>query len=146
MEQEDTIDYNLRKTWNKIQKMYNHTASEYEGNMSLAMLVLNIDIYDGTLSTQLGPLMGMEATSISRSLNRLEKMGIIERQNDLNDKRKVKIHLTDLGKKRRKIAKKTVIDFNESILKHFHNDEIKIFFQILKKINIVLDKKKQNEL
>ena len=31
----------------------------------------------------------------------LEKMGIIERQNDLNDKRKVKIHLTDLGKKRR---------------------------------------------
>ena len=86
MEQEDTIDFNLRKTWNKIQKMYNHTASEYEGNMSLAMIVLNIDMYEGTLSTQIGPLMGMEATSISRSLNRLEKMGIIDRANNLSQK------------------------------------------------------------
>lgn len=142
MEQEDTIDFNLRKTWNKIQKMYNHTASEYEGNMSLAMIVLNIDIYEGTLSTQIGPLMGMEATSISRSLNRLEKMGIIERKNDKDDKRKVKIHLTNLGLERREVAKKTVLNFNDSIISHFTKDEMKIFFEILHKINNVLDMKK----
>ncbi len=142
MEQEDTIDFNLRKTWNKIQKMYNHTASEYDGNMSLAMIVLNIDMYEGTLSTQIGPLMGMEATSISRSLNRLEKMGIIERKNDKDDKRKVKIHLTNLGLERREIAKKTVLNFNDAIISHFTKDEMKIFFEILHKINNVLDMKK----
>ena len=42
---EETIDYNLRKTWRKINKLYNNTAAEYMGTVSLAMIVLNIDIY-----------------------------------------------------------------------------------------------------
>mgnify|MGYP003338097955 CR=1 FL=1 len=74
MEPEDTIDYNLRKTWFNISKMYNRTASDYMGSMSLAMIVLNIDMFEGTPSTQLGPNMGMESTSLSRSLNKLEDL------------------------------------------------------------------------
>ena len=69
MEPEETIDYNLRKTWFNVSKMYNRTASDYMGSMSLAMIVLNIDMFEGTPSTQLGPNMGMESTSLSRSLN-----------------------------------------------------------------------------
>ena len=46
MEPEDTIDYNLRKTWFNVSKMYNRTASDYMGSMSLAMIVLNIDMFD----------------------------------------------------------------------------------------------------
>ena len=73
MEQEETIDYNIRKTWYNITKMYNRTANEYMASMALGMIILNIDITEGTPSTQLGPNMGMEATSLSRSLNRLEE-------------------------------------------------------------------------
>ena len=43
MEQEETIDYNIRKTWYNITKMYNRTAIEYMGSMALAMILLNID-------------------------------------------------------------------------------------------------------
>ena len=85
---EDTIDYNIRKTWYSISKMYNKTANEYMASMSLGMLILNIDIYDGTPSTQIGPLMGMESTSLSRSLSNLEERGIITRERDSLDKRK----------------------------------------------------------
>ena len=79
MEPEDTIDYNLRKTWFNVSKMYNRTASDYMGSMSLAMIVLNIDMFEGTPSTQLGPNMGMESTSLSRSLNKLEDIEGYER-------------------------------------------------------------------
>ena len=106
MEQEDTIDYNIRKTWYNITKMYNRTAVEYMGSMALAMIVLNIDMFEGTPSTQLGPNMGMESTSLSRSLKKLEELGVIKRIHDKNDKRKVIIKLTKLGLKRREIAKK----------------------------------------
>ena len=41
-------------------------------SMALCMVLLNIDIYEGTPSTQLGPNMGMEATSLSRYLIKLE--------------------------------------------------------------------------
>ena len=139
MEQEDTIDYNIRKTWYNITKMYNRTAVEYMGSMALAMIVLNIDMFEGTPSTQLGPTMGMESTSLSRSLKKLEELGIINRIHDKKDKRKVIIKLTKLGLNRREIAKKTVLDFNNSIMCHFDQDEMKIFFNVLKKINKVIN-------
>ena len=37
MEPEDTIDYNIRKTWYNITKLYNRTANEYMASMALGM-------------------------------------------------------------------------------------------------------------
>ena len=142
MEQEDTIDYNIRKTWYNITKMYNRTATEYMASMALGMIILNIDIMEGTPSTQLGPSMGMEATSLSRSINKLEDAGVIERKDDPDDKRKSVIHLTPLGMDWREVAKETVINFNESIFSHFRKKEMDLFFSILKKINKIIDETK----
>ncbi|MDG2138597.1 MAG: winged helix DNA-binding protein [Flavobacteriales bacterium] len=139
MEPEDTIDYNLRKTWFNISKMYNRTASDYMGSMSLAMIVLNIDMFEGTPSTQLGPNMGMESTSLSRSLNKLEDIGVIERKTDPNDKRKSIIHLTKSGLKSREIAKEVVLEFNNKVFLSCEKSEINIFFNVLKKINRIID-------
>ena len=142
MEQEDTIDYNIRKTWYNITKMYNRTATEYMASMALGMIILNIDITDGTPSTQLGPNMGMEATSLSRSINKLEDAGVIERKPDPNDKRKSVIHLTPLGMDWRVVAKDVVIKFNQKIQSHFEKEEMETFFAILKKINKIIDENK----
>ena len=132
---EDTIDYNIRKTWYSISKMYNKTANEYMASMSLGMLILNIDIYDGTPSTQIGPLMGMESTSLSRSLSNLEDRGIITRERDSSDRRKSIIRLTKYGIESREIAKKAVMDFNNKVMEHFEEEEIDEFFKFLKKVN-----------
>jgi DNA-binding MarR family transcriptional regulator len=142
MEQEDTVDYNIRKTWYNITKMYNRTATEYMASMALGMIILNIDITDGTPSTQLGPNMGMEATSLSRSINKLEEAGVIERKPDPNDKRKSVIHLTPLGMDWRVVAKDVVIKFNQKIQSHFEKEEMETFFAILKKINKIIDENK----
>ena len=115
--------------------MYNKTANEYMASMSLGMLILNIDIYDGTPSTQIGPLMGMESTSLSRSLSNLEERGIITRERDLLDKRKSIIKLTKYGIESREIAKKAVLDFNNKVMEYFEEEEINEFFKFLKKVN-----------
>lgn len=138
MEPEDTIDYNLRKTWFNISKMYNRTASDYMGSMSLAMTVLNIDMFEGTPSTQLGPNMGMESTSLSRSLNKLEDLGVIERKPDPIDKRKSIIHITEAGLKSREIAKNVVLEFNNKVFAKCNDEELSVFFNVLKKINKVI--------
>lgn len=142
MEPEDTIDYNIRKTWYNITKMYNRTANEYMASMALGMIILNIDIIDGTPSTQLGPRMGMEATSLSRSLNKLEHAGVIKRKTDTKDKRKSVIQLTPLGMDWREVAKSVVLEFNETIFSHFKKEEMDTFFSILKKINNIIDERK----
>ena len=142
MEQEDTIDYNIRKTWYNITKMYNRTANEYMASMALGMIILNIDIMEGTPSTQLGPNMGMEATSLSRSLNKLEESGVIVRKTDPNDKRRTVICLTPLGMDWRIVAKETVVNFNETIFSQFEKEEMDTFFTILRKINKIIDETK----
>ena len=142
MEPEDTIDYNIRKTWFNITKMYNRTATDYMASTSLAMIVLNIDMIEGTPSTQLGPNMGIESTSLSRSLNKLEKSGYIARKPDPNDKRKSIIHLTKSGLAGREVAKEIVLDFNNKVFSHFNKSEMDTFFNILKKINHIINNEK----
>lgn len=142
MEPEDTIDYNIRKTWFNITKMYNRTATDYMASTSLAMIVLNIDMVEGTPSTQLGPNMGMESTSLSRSLNKLEESGYITRRPDPKDKRKSIIHLTKSGLEGREVAKEIVLDFNNKVYSHFDQSEMDTFFKILKKINHIINNEK----
>ncbi len=142
MEPEDTIDYNIRKTWFNITKMYNRTATDYMASTSLAMIVLNIDMLEGTPSTQLGPNMGMESTSLSRSLNKLEESGYISRKPDPKDKRKSIIHLTKSGLEGREVAKEIVLDFNNKVFSHFEKSEMDTFFKILKKINHIINNEK----
>ena len=142
MEPEETIDYNIRKTWYNITKLYNRTANEYMASMALGMIILNIDIMEGTPSTQLGPNMGMEATSLSRSLNKLEESGVIVRKTDPNDKRRTVICLTPLGMDWRIVAKETVVNFNKTIFSQFEKEEMDIFFTILRKINKIIDETK----
>ena len=142
MEPEDTIDYNIRKTWFNITKMYNRTATDYMASTSLDMIVLNIDMIEGTPSTQLGQNMGMESTSLSRSLNKLEKSGYITRKPDPKDKRKSIIHLTKSGLAGREVAKEIVLDFNNKVFSHFNKSEMDTFFNILKKINHIINNEK----
>ena len=142
MEPEETIDYNIRKTWYNITKLYNRTANEYMASMALGMIILNIDMMEGTPSTQLGPNMGMEATSLSRSLNKLEESGVIVRKTDPNDKRRTVICLTPLGMDWRIVAKETVVNFNETIFSQFEKEEMDTFFTILRKINKIIDETK----
>ena len=68
MKKQKSIDHELRATWQAVAKMYNEQAAKHESTMATAFVLLNIDAEKGTPSTALGPLMGMEPTSLSRIL------------------------------------------------------------------------------
>ena len=65
---EKTIDYVLRATWQAVSRMYNEEANKYGATMATGFVLLSIDKEKGTPSTALGPKMGMEATSLTRTL------------------------------------------------------------------------------
>ena len=75
-----TIDYVLRTTWLAVNKMYNEEAAKFDTTMATGFALLSIDPEKGTPSTSLGPKMGMEATSLSRTLKTMEDKGLIERK------------------------------------------------------------------
>jgi DNA-binding MarR family transcriptional regulator len=139
MKPEETIDFNIRSTWHKISRMYNVQAAEHGVSMATGMVLLNIDIKKGTPSTSLGPKMGMESRSLTRTLKNLEEQNVIYREADKHDKRKVRIFLTELGKEKREISKEKVIQFNEHLRKNIKEKDLEKFFEVMDNINELID-------
>jgi len=141
MDKNKSIDHQLRATWQAVAKMYNEQASQHGSTMSMAFVLLNIDYENGTPSTALGPLMGMEPTSLSRILKSMEDKGIIIRERNPDDGRSVIIKLTEYGNDMREISKGHVYQFNDKIREHISAEEIDTFFKVTTTINkLITDK------
>jgi len=138
MKQEETVDFQIRGTWARISRIYNNEAMKFGGTMSLGYILLNID-KDGTPSTSLGPKMGMESTSLTRSLRKMEDEGLIKRVKDQVDKRMVKIFLTEEGKKMRKVSKDVVLKFNNNLRSKISEKKLSVFLEVIGELNEILD-------
>ncbi|MBU2945992.1 MarR family winged helix-turn-helix transcriptional regulator [Zobellia uliginosa] len=136
-----TIDYALRATWQAVARMYNEEAKKFDSTMAVGFTLLSVDPKTGTPSTALGPKMGMEATSLSRILKRMEQQGLIERKPNPNDGRGVLIYLTEFGLEKRNDSKNVVLRFDESVKKNISEDKINSFFEVMETINELITEK-----
>lgn len=139
---EKTIDYILRATWQAVARMYNEEASKYGATMSIGFALLSIDREKGISSTALGPQMGMEPTSLTRTLKSMEEKGLIVRKKNPVDGRGVIIYLTELGQEKRELSKTTVLQFNDVIKKHVSQKKLDHFTEVAEVINgLIADRK-----
>ena len=106
--------------------------------MSVGYVLLNIDP-EGTPSTKLGPKMGMEARSLTRTLKNMEEDGLIRRVPDDSDGRMVRVLLTAKGKGLRDVSRSTVIRFNEMVRANIPAGQLATFHQVMNKINALLE-------
>ncbi len=139
---EITIDYALRATWQAVTRMYNEQAKNYGSTMAVGFTLLSIDPKTGTPSTALGPKMGMEATSLSRILKRMEEQELIQRKPNPKDGRGVLIHLTDFGLEKRNDSKAAVLRFNEVIRDNVSAEQLQNFFEMMEVITQLINEKK----
>lgn len=133
------VDFVLRHLWHKVSRLYNQKASEHGVSTSVGFILLNVD-KEGTPSTQLGPKMGMEPTSLSRTLKSMEESGLIYRKAAKDDKRKVLIFLTDEGVEKRRIARQVILDFNEHVISAVPKGKLKTFFEVAERLDTAIDK------
>lgn len=138
MKPEETIDFHIRWSWSKISRAYNIEAAKYGGTMSIGYVLLNIE-KEGTPSTKLGPKMGMESRSLTRTLKAMEEDGLIKRVNDAADKRMVRVFLTDKGKKERERARAVVLAFNTAVQQKLSKEQLKSFFEVMNTMNTLLE-------
>jgi MarR family transcriptional regulator, organic hydroperoxide resistance regulator len=136
-----TIDYILRATWQAVSRMYNEEAAKYGATMATGFALLSLDKDKGSPSTTLGPKMGMEATSLTRTLKSMEDKGLITRKKNPVDGRGVLIHLTKFGKEKRELSKNTVLKFNETIREHISEEKLQHFIEVAETINNLIAEK-----
>jgi DNA-binding MarR family transcriptional regulator len=141
MDKDKSIDHQLRATWQAVAKLYNEQAANHGSTMATAFVLLNIDADNGTPSTALGPLMGMEPTSLSRILKTMEDKGAICREKNPDDGRSVIVKLTAYGKEMREVSKGHVFQFNNKVREAVTEEEIEYFFKVTKTINKLIANK-----
>ncbi len=110
----------------------------------MAYVLLLLDKIDGKPSTQIGPDLGMEASSITRLMKTMEDKKLIVKKQDKYDGRQVNVFLTALGEKKKITAKDTIKGFNDILKKQIPKEELSTFLDTLDKINRLAEENYSN--
>ena len=146
MEKVENVDLILKSTWLAVSKMYSELANLHDATAVQALTLLKIDPKEGTRSTNLGPKMAIEPTSLTRIIKLLEDNGYIYKEKTSNDKREVIIKLTEKGLLSRNLSKEAVVNFNKAVMDRISPEKMDIFKEVMSEILMIannLNNKKQ---
>ncbi|SHL77624.1 DNA-binding transcriptional regulator, MarR family [Chryseobacterium carnipullorum] len=130
----ENVDLVLKQTWLAVSKMYTELAQEHDSTAVQALTLLKIDPKEGTRSTNLGPKMAIEPTSLTRIIKLLEDNGYIYKEKTTADKREVIIKLTDKGLNSRNMSKEVVVNFNKKVMEKIAPEKIETFKEVMSEI------------
>ena len=86
--------------------------------------------------TTIANLLGKDKTTVSRSLNSLEKKGLIKKSEVSDDKRSNKVELTKEGESILEDTVKEITSYRESLNSKLTQQEIEVFFKIMDKLEL----------
>lgn len=119
----------VNKTLNKKLNTYN-IAIEQRATLEIIKFEKNVN------QTTIANLLGKDKTTISRSLNSLEKKGLIKKIENLEDKRINTIQLTKEGEEILENTVDVVTSFRESLNDRLSEEELNMFFKIVNKLEL----------
>ena len=134
MSEDNTIDYYLKTSWQSVANKYNQIAAGHGITQATGLVLINIRSEGATVS-YIAAQLGVKTTSLSRMLNQMEGAGWIYRETDLQDKRAVRVFLTEEGFRKRLLAKDVVRDFNAYLDRHLSTPERTRLIKLLKRLN-----------
>lgn len=77
---------------------------------------------------------GLAVSSLTSMLDRMETNGLIKKSSAKNDRRKILVSLTDLGKNLKKDFEQAVEEIKIYTFKDFKNEEVKLFESYLERV------------
>tara|TARA_Y100000768_G_scaffold219083_1_gene165161 strand:+ start:5846 stop:6247 length:402 start_codon:yes stop_codon:yes gene_type:complete len=94
---------------------FRNTAKKHSLTSSQGFVIMAVAI-DGTPMTSLSKKMGLDASTMTRNVEKLEKKQLVFRQRLSSDARVVNVHLTELGKRTHKsLREELTIYFDNKI-------------------------------
>ena len=133
------VDFVMRQGWKNIEKMYNNEASKYDVTFSIGFTLISIDPENGSPSTSIGPIMGLESNSISRILNSMENKNLITRRPNPNDGRGIIISLTKLGLSKREIVIEKIRHFKNLLRSRIDQSDLEAFHRVSLQMNEIIE-------
>ncbi|MCS6836243.1 MAG: MarR family transcriptional regulator [Anaerolineae bacterium] len=89
---------------------------------------------DGVQASKLARAVGRSATSFTPNLDKLQEKGLIERRQDIADRRATLVHLTPKGHALRDAVLRSASEVDQYIARHFAPHEFQIFLSVLQRL------------
>lgn len=132
---EFSVPYRIAQTSNKITQSLSNVLKDFDIAPEQRAILDFIDQDDSLSQNELSLALGKDKTTVSRTLDALEKREYILRVPNLEDKRVKAISLTAKGKK---VLDKTNIiieNFRDAMIEDFSQEDINTIFNLLDKLS-----------
>ena len=96
---------------------------------------------DGLTQSEMHKRIGIEQPTAVRTLDRMERDGLIIRNPSPTDRRAISINLTDKARQYQQVIEQCAFELNRIALDTFTNDERKVINQLISRLNENLLKK-----
>ena len=115
-----------------------NAASQLSLTTSQAFHLLSIP-HDGITMSKLAHKLGLDTSTLTRNIQKLEKMELIKRNHDSYDKRVQKAVLTEKGDEIVELLGESLLEMNHSIMEQIDLDSQENITDILEKIVWAMD-------
>ena len=132
----NSIAYRFIRGANSVNKTLNRKLSPYNIAIEQRATLEIIKSEPNANQIRIANLLGKDKTTISRSLDSLEKKGLIKKSETVEDKRHKKIELTKAGELILEDTIDEVTSFRESLNEKLTPYEVEMFFKIVDKLEL----------
>jgi DNA-binding MarR family transcriptional regulator len=133
---------NLPELLTNLITHYNAIFRQYSSRLSLtapqAFHLLSIPV-DGISMSCLANKLGLDASTLTRNIQKLEKLDLVRRKQDRNDKRILVVYLTDKGRGKVEKIEESLLDLNFSMMTYIDLDDQENIPETLEKLVWAMD-------
>lgn len=133
---DDLIGRGVTQTSRNIVRALSVSLKDYGITPEQWTVIKNLARQDGITQKALSLSTGKDQATLTRILHLIEKKGLIERRNNLHDRRSYLIHLTEEGRQMENALYPAVESlYVQTILQDISEEELHLFLGVLKKIS-----------
>ncbi len=135
MEVDECVFFQLAKASQRATQFFNKKVAHLNLTGVQAMILNFLSEEDRIPARQLGENVQLTSATLTGIIDRIEKLGLVERQPHPDDRRAILICLTDEGAKVGHALKKIIEDSNIEYMQGFSLEEDTFFRGILRKLH-----------
>ncbi len=133
---------NIPELLTNLTTHYNAIFRQYSSRLSLtapqAFHLLSVPV-DGISMSGLANKLGLDTSTLTRNIQKLEKLDLVRRKQDRNDKRILAVYLTDKGRGKVEKIEESLLNLNFSMMKYIDLDDQENIPEMLEKLVWAMD-------
>src|SRR5216684_6574948 len=118
------VGLQLALTSKAVSRAFNAALAEAGGSVPVWLMLSSLKSKERRTQLDLARAVGIEGPTLTRHLDGLEENGIVRRVRDGNDRRAVRVELTDEGERLFQTLRQAVIAFNRALTDGVADDEL----------------------